>query len=136
MRISEKSYELIIEAQQLTSIDSLWYLTKKPSQYELPEVFAESYERRIELFILILEALIERRDICLTNSNRVESTDSRNEQLNKFKNAFPSEVRMKEIEHYWWYLDECPFRLVWLLDEDIPGWSLPYKDGKYYYRTS
>ena len=136
MKISEKSYKIILEEMQLVSISSLWYLTKKPAQYELPEFFSESYEKRIELFILILEALLDKHDICLTDSNRIESTIPKSEQLNQFKNAFPGEERMKDkqFESYWWYLDECPFRLVWLLDEDIPIWSLSYKDGKFYYQ--
>jgi hypothetical protein len=77
---------------------------------------------------------MEEYKVCL-DKNGIFLEGTIDEQLALFKNAFPEEERMKEIDHYWWYLDDCPATVVWILDRDVKGFTTPAGNGKFYFWT-
>lgn len=87
------------------------------------------------MLLIVLEKLLDQNDICFTDGNGVFLTNTKEEQLTSLNDAMLKEEVMNEIGYYWWYLDECPVRLVWIRDIDIPGLAILNKDGKFYYNT-
>lgn len=136
MEVSDESYQLILESTQMGSLGLIWEnTTNYPANCQLPEHYSESYEKRIELLLIVLKKLLDENDICFTASNGVFLTNTHEEQLTSLKYSMPKEEVMNKIGHYWWYLDECPVRLVWIRDINIPGLAILSKEGKFYYNT-
>jgi hypothetical protein len=132
--ISNESYFKLIDGLELMSLGALWYKTDDHILYSFPKHYSENYQGRIELFCLVLRRLMEEHKVCLDkNGELLQGTID--EQLALFKNAFPEEERMKEIDHYWWYLDDCPATAVWILDREIEGFTTPAGKGKFYFWT-
>ncbi|RYU95010.1 DUF596 domain-containing protein [Emticicia agri] len=124
MIISETSYNELIENLELMALGGpLWSSTKD---------YSETYEGRIEVFFIILRRLIEEERIRLAkNGEFLKGTID--DQIKLFKNAFPTEERMKEVASYWWFMDDCPAGSVWIIDREIDGFTTPAGDGKHYY---
>ncbi|GAB3508783.1 DUF596 domain-containing protein [Emticicia fontis] len=123
MMIPESKYQEFIENLVQMALGSLWHTTKD---------YSEIYEERIELFFIILRRLIEEGRIRLAKNGEflIGTID---DQIELFKNAFPTEKRMREIDSYWWFMDDCPAGSVWIIDREIDGFTTPTGDGKHYY---
>ena len=132
--ISDKSYFKIIDGLEIMSTGALWHKTSDSELFLFPKYYAETHEGRIELFFIIIRRLIEESKLLLAkNGEFLKGTID--EQLELFKNAFPDGERMKEVYAYWWYLDDCPAEVVWILDEEIKGFTTPAENGKFYFWT-
>ncbi len=93
---------------------------------------SQSYNHHKEIFFNYLEYLLS-NDLLKFAKNGEFLSGTIEQQLALFKNAFPEEERMKEIDSYWWYLDDCPVEPVWILNKEIEGFTVPAEDGKFYF---
>jgi hypothetical protein len=130
--ISNNSYLKIIDGLEQMALTNLWLATSDSIFYDFPKKYSETYQGRIELFFIVLGRLIEEKKLRLAKKGEfLQGTID--EQLALFKNAFPDEERMKEVETYWWFLDDCPAGVVWILDREIESFTTTAGDGKFYY---
>ena len=130
--ISEETYLKMTDGLELMALTNLWYSTKNYEYFGFPKVYSETYVGRIKLFFIIIRRLIEENKLRLAeNGEFLKGTID--EQLELFKNAFPDEERMKEVDVYWWFLDDCPAGGVWIIAKEVNRFTTPAENGKFYY---
>ena len=120
--IEKKHLNEIYENAWTQSLSSLWY----------PFTHENNFENTKCLFLECLYILLSKDKLKLAK-NGCFLSGTIEEQIELFKNSFPNEERMKEVEPYWWYLDECPAGAVWIVDEEVEGFTTPAENGKHYF---
>jgi len=112
----------VYENAKLQSTSGLWY----PFSYD------DSYQNSIDAFLECLFTFLNEGKLRLAKKGKfLEGTIE--EQIELFRKSFPDEERMKEVESYWWYLDDCPAGVVWIVDEAVEGFTTPAENGKHYF---
>lgn len=96
------------------------------------------YEEAKQMFMSSIEYFIKSNKLRLAKNEYIHDnstilTSNITEQLVFFENALPDKVTMQEKKDYWWYTDECPIIPVWIIDEEVEGFTTKTEDGQYYF---
>ncbi len=118
----EEYFNEIYEYTLLQSTSGIWSPFRNSSDFKKSK----------KAFLDCLRYFIETNKLRLAK-NGLFLTGTTDEQLELFRKSFPDEKRMKETENYWWYSDECPAGVVWIVDEEVEGFTTPAENGKYYF---
>lgn len=129
-------FEKIIEDTVYDNLSGVWWVSARPTEYGFNIEYAKNYQKRVELFCLIIECLLSEGKIRIAKQG-VFLDGTPIEQANRFREAFPkTEEEMKEKEGYWWYTEECPGGAVWYTHIDDNGFqTFPVGDGRFYFWT-
>jgi len=122
--LNEQTLQEIYEITVLGSISMIWYNS---------EYLSNNYTHHVDIFIEIIEKFCNGDKIKLAKGGKF-LTNPVMFQLQKIKDSLPSQERMQD-ESYWWYLDDCPAGVVWIIDEAIEGFTTPAENGKHYFWT-